>query len=289
MDQPTSAVLAQHLDHAGAGAVASIASDQGTGERRIKSLQHIPSAGKALVLLEVFVGNQPSLGVTEVARAAGITKSTAFRLLGVLVDHGYVIRRGSRYSLSERLFELGAYTSFCRPRSLRDAAIPFLSNLYAEYKTIVHLAVLDDGDPLYLAKLHGAPNLNTPTYVGSKMPASVTAVGKALLAFAEPAEVDRVIARPLTRRTPYSITQPRLLLDELQQVRTQGFAIDREESTLGVQCYAAPIVHKQRVVAAVSVCTTSATAGSQLIAAVRGVADKIGRALPTTSMDSTAW
>lgn len=259
------------------------------GERSLRSIRQLPSAAKALVLLEVFLGDQPSLGVTEVARAAGITKSTAFRLLGVLVEHGFVTRRGSRYSLGERLFELGSYTNFCRPRSLRDAAIPFLSDLYAEYKTTVHLAVLDDGDPLYLAKLHGSSHVNSPSHVGSKMPASITGVGKALLAYSGPKELEQALVQPLVRRTPYSITQPRLFLEELEQVRTNGYAMDREESTLGLHCYAAPIFHKQRAVAAVSVCTTSATSGTQLIAAVKSVATKIGRALPATSMDSTAW
>jgi DNA-binding IclR family transcriptional regulator len=258
-------------------------------DRPLRSIRQIPSAGKALVLLEVFVGNQSSLGVTEVARAAGITKSTAFRLLGELVEHGYLTRRGARYGLSERLFELGSYTSCCRPHSLRDTAIPFLSNLYAEYKATVHLAVLDDGDPLYLAKLHGPTHVNTPTHVGSKMPASVTAVGKALVAFSERDEIERALARPLVRRTPYSITQPHLLLGELEQIRALGYAADREESTLGVHCYAAPIVQAGRLVAAVSVCTTSSASGTQLVTAVRTVADRIGRAVPTTSMVSTIW
>lgn len=245
----------------------------------------LPSAAKALMLLDAFVGGPPSLGVTEIARSAGITKSTAFRLLAVLADYGFVTRHGSRYSLGDRLFELGANTAWGRPRSIRDVATPYLSDLYATYRSTVHLGVLDGTQVLYLEKLYGPNQLQSPSHVGSKLPASLTAIGKALLAHAPDTVVQDAVAAGLPRRTAYSITDPARLTNELAAVRRDGYAVDREESTLGLNCFAAPITVGNRVVAAVSICTSSASATDQLVSAVRRAALEIGRALPRSSAE----
>jgi IclR family transcriptional regulator, KDG regulon repressor len=246
----------------------------------------VPSAAKALMLLDVFVGAPPSLGVTEIAREAGVSKSTAFRLLGILVDHGFVVRHGSRYGLGDRLFELGSHTAYSRPRSIRDVATPFIADLYATYRSTVHLAVLDGSMVLYLEKLYGAMHLRSSSHVGSKLPATYTGVGKALLAFSEPQVVRSLLSAELPRRTRYSITSPSILLAELEQVRRDGFAVDREESTLGIRCYAAPILVGERLVAAVSICTASSNVRSQrLVSAVMDAAVGISRALPRFMVD----
>jgi len=111
----------------------------------------------------------------------------------------------------------------------------------------VHLAVLDGTDVVYLAKVHGRDHANPPSYIGSRMPATVTAVGKAMLAHAHAhahahasaEQLDAVLATPLQRRTPHSIVGPELLVDELALTRVRGYATDLEESKLGVSCVAA--------------------------------------------------
>lgn len=249
------------------------------------------SAAKAMLLLNVFHGGPPSLGVTEIARDAGLPKSTAFRLLGLLAEHGFIVRNGSRYSLGSRLFELGAHSTCSRPRSIRDIATPVLADLYAKYRSTVHLGVLDAGQVLYLEKLYGPNQPSTPSHVGSKLPASLTAVGKSLLAFAEPGELTTALDGELPRRTQHSITDRAVLVDELETVRRTGFSVDREESTLGLACFAAPIRSGERVVAAVSICTSAANAVSsapQLTAAVRHAAIEIGRSLPRSAGDALA-
>src|SRR3712207_5088672 len=82
------------------------------------------SVGKALALMEAFDSPAASIGVTELARRAGLPKSTAFRLLAVLEVGNFVERNGNRYCLGRRLFELGNMVSYCRPRNLRDIALP---------------------------------------------------------------------------------------------------------------------------------------------------------------------
>ena len=87
------------------------------------------SVGKALALLDALGSGSLSLGVSELARRADLPKSTAFRLLACLAEAGFVDRLGSEYCLGRRLFELGSQISYCRPRGLRDVALPFLMRL----------------------------------------------------------------------------------------------------------------------------------------------------------------
>lgn len=251
----------------------------------IEASEPVPSAAKLLLLLEVFLGGPPSLGVSEIARDAGLTKSTAFRLLSVLTERGFLIRHGSRYSLGRRLIHFGAYTAYNRPHSLRDVATPILADMYSSYRATVHLGILDEGHVLYLEKLHGPSQMTVPSHVGSRLPATLTAVGKALLAFAPEEETSAVLKATLPRRTPYSITDPTVLAEELASVRAKGYAVDREESTVGLTCYGAPIIVAQRLVGAVSVCTSTSSSGEQLTAAVKRAAAEIGGALPRSSAE----
>src|SRR6478752_7730681 len=89
--------------------------------------RQMTSVGKALELLAAFRGTIPELGVSELARRAGMPKSTAFRLLADLERAGFVARSGAKYRLGLSLFELGSRVGFCRPHGLRDVAIHDLS------------------------------------------------------------------------------------------------------------------------------------------------------------------
>ena len=84
------------------------------------------------------------------------------------------------------------------------------------------------------------------------MPATCTALGKALLAFGDPAVVQSLLLRPLPRVTAHSITVPRLLVDDLVRARRDGVARESEEAGLGFACLAAPVLVAGRPVAAVS-------------------------------------
>jgi DNA-binding IclR family transcriptional regulator len=211
------------------------------------------SVGKALALLDALGSGAPSLGVSELARRADLPKSTAFRLLACLDDAGYVDRIGTEYCLGRRLFELGNQIAYCRPSGLRDVALPYLSELYERAHHIVHLAVLDGVDVLYLEKLFGHNPTRSPSHVGRRVPAACCGLGKAMLAFSSPQAVMNVITKGLERRTPYTVANAKLFREELARIREEGVAYDREEAALGLTCIAAPILKGDRAVAAVSV------------------------------------
>lgn len=210
------------------------------------------AVGKALQLLEAFMVTGPVAGVTGLARAAGLSKSTAFRLLASLEEAGYVTHAGSDYCLNLRLFELGSQVAVCRPGGLRAIAAPFLADLFRETAHAAHLAVLDGTDVLYIEKVHGNGASQVPTCVGSRMPASCTALGKAMLSAGHGATVSKLIADGLPRRTRHSVAAPGLLVGELRRARAAGVAVDREESALGLTCVAAPVCHAGKAIAAIS-------------------------------------
>lgn len=229
--------------------------------------ENIPSVTKALQLLEAFRSSGPVVGVSEIARRADVPKSTAFRLLAYLEKSGFVDRRGRGYSLGQRLFELGNSVPVCRPRGLRDVAMPHLSDLFVATGSVVHLGVLEGTDVVYLEKIFGRTTLQVPTMVGGRMPASSCALGKAMLAINGREAIAPVLDKGLSRLTPYSISDPGRFLQQLSKVRTEGVAYDREEIMLGMVCVAAPIVSQGRAIAAVSVSSPTARFNAALVAA----------------------
>lgn len=239
-----------------------------------------PSVTKALQLLEAFRETGPALGVSEIARLAGMPKSTAFRLLNHLEAGGYVERSGRLYVLGRRLFELGNAVQMCRPDGLRTIALPHLADLYVTTNKVVHLGVLDGTDVVYLEKICGLGTLKVDTVVGGRMPAACSALGKAMLAFSERGAIGRVLEGGLSRRTRYSVADPARFLGELRRANVERVAFDREENRLGLVCAAAPVLREGRAVAAVSVSGAATKFNTALVAGqVRRAADAISQAL----------
>lgn len=238
------------------------------------------SVSKALQLLDAFRNATASLGVSDLARRAGVPKSTAFRLLANLEQGGFIERVGTKYQLSWSIFELGNRVEQCKPKGLRDVALPFLSELYVASGRAVHMAVLDGADVVYLEKIHGHKAVRLPSYIGGRIPASCSALGKAMLAFSDQETVMNAVRMPMPRRTQYSITHPGRLINQLHQVQQDGVAYDHEEVALGLTCVGAPILRRGRAVAAVSISApTTGFAAETFRRMVRSTAAGITEAL----------
>ena len=209
---------------------------------------------KAIVLLLSF-GEQAGsgVGVSELARRADMSKSTAFRLLGMLERNGVVERAGRNYRLGGRLHELGSSVYAPGHDRIRDLLIPYLADLYALTQETVHLAVLHGSEVVYLAKLFGHRSVPAPSRIGGRMPAHCTAVGKVLLAY-DPDVAGEVQDGPLRAFTPQTITDGSELAAELQRIRDEGIAFDEGEARLGLRCAAVPVMGPGgRPVAALSI------------------------------------
>lgn len=202
------------------------------------------SVGKALAVLDSFRGGGARLGVSQIAARAQIPKSTAHRLLNVLVDHGYVDRLDARYQLGRAAFELGNSVAECRPRSLRAVAIPFMIDLHRSFGETVHLAVLDGMDVLYVEKIYGHNGVDVPSQVGGRVPALCTALGKAIAARSDEVTVARILGAGVPRLTPKTITHTALVKMALDRARQSGVAHDLEGSAPGARCVAAPIIRR---------------------------------------------
>ncbi|WP_424214288.1 IclR family transcriptional regulator [Streptomyces sp. BI20] len=219
---------------------------------------------KAARVLGAFEGAEPRLSLTEVVRRSGIPRSSAHRILDQLVQLRWLDRDGRDYRMGLGMLELGALAS--HHNRLRRAALPWLHELHEQTGRLVHLSVLDGADVVCLERIGGADSSAVPSRVGGRLPAHCTAVGKAILAFGEPAAAESVLARGLRPRTPRTVTRASALRAELAAVRERGVAFDREECVRGVCCVAAPLRGAGRAVAAVSVSCSRGERGERELA-----------------------
>jgi len=235
--------------------------------------------GRALTLLTAFRQGDAELTLAEITRRTGLPKPTAHRMLAELAQWNIVERTPRGIRLGMRLFELGQLAPL--QRGLREAATPFLSDLFEATHETVHLAVPDGLDVVYVQKLAGRSGPQIPSRIGGRMPAYCTGVGKALLAFAPPERLAVVVAGGLTRRTPRTVVAPGLLAEELARVRERGVAEEHEESTVGIACVAAPVLDGGRyAVAAISITGwANRLDTARLAPAVRTAALGLSRAL----------
>ena len=206
---------------------------------------------RALDLLGAFDPEHRSLTLSALARRAGLPLATAHRLVGELHRWGALARRANgEYVIGRRMWDLGLLAPV--QSGLRQAASPFLHDLYGATLATVHLAVRDGAEVLYIDRLAGHVSVPVVSEIGSRLPMHATGVGKVLLAYA-PAEVLGEVLERLTRVTAYTITQPARLLEQLRRVRQDGYATTGEEMSLGACSVAVPVRAGDEVVAALGI------------------------------------
>jgi DNA-binding IclR family transcriptional regulator len=238
--------------------------------------------GKAFAILGAFTHGPRMLSLSQISRRSGVPKSTTHRVLAMLVELGAVERSGTEYRMGDVMFSYGSRSPEV---ALRDAALTHLESLLLQTRQVVHFAVLRKQEVLYLERL-STSSVISPATVGGRLPAHLTGVGKALLAYAPADTVNRYLDRRLTARTEASITSPDSLRHELSRIRNLGVAYDRAEAARGLHCVAAPVRIGERAVAAVSVAYPSnAGSGQTLIEPVRTAAARIARSLPLDEFD----
>ncbi|WP_441347010.1 IclR family transcriptional regulator [Rhodococcus sp. 05-2256-B1] len=232
---------------------------------------------KAALVLEAFPGGT-TLTLADVSTRTGLPRSTAHRLLVELSRLGWLTRTANSFELGMPLFELGERVSV--KHRLRSTAMPFMQDLFAVTGQTVHLAVRDAHEVVYIEKLHGHLPADLPSRIGGRLPLTCTGVGKALLAFETRDLQEAVLDVPLRRYTPHSVTDPRVMRRQLDEIRRIGVAIEREEAAEGKCCVASPVVVSGSVVAAISVSVPARQFRSAHLApAVRTAALALGRKL----------
>jgi DNA-binding IclR family transcriptional regulator len=212
----------------------------------------LSSVTSALQLLKVFSVQDAELGISALAKELVVAKSTAHRLAVTLAAEGFLEQNpeNGRYRLGLALFELGALVR--RRMDVSTLGLPLLGSLRDATQESVHLAMLAQTSIMYLYNLESSQAIGTRSYLGMRKPAFCTPEGRVLLAFGPPEQTIAVFREALVPRTANTITDPKALARLLEEVRQNGFALDDEESEVGMRGLAAPIRDASgKVVAAV--------------------------------------
>ena len=216
--------------------------------------QHITrSVARALTILHLFTVGEAEISLSEISQRVALHQSTVFRLLATLGAVGFTEQNPhtGRYRLGPASLSLGQ--AFLRHSDLRQLAEAPLASLRDHSSETVHLATLYGTEVLYLEKLPGLHPIGLmSSRVGDRAPAHCTGLGKAMLAYQPEAAVRQTFSGGLPGYTPRTVTRINALLEDLEKVRQQGFAVDDEEHEVGVVCVAAPVFDSSRMVAAIS-------------------------------------
>lgn len=197
---------------------------------------------RALNILEAAAHRRDGLTNSEISRKLGIPKSSASYILRTLERRGYLRRDGEsgRYRLGLKILSLGGDAQ--ANLDIADVALPFMRALEERIHMTVHLAVLDQGEAVYIEKVEAPGFFKVNTWVGRRMFLHSTSVGKCLLAWLPKQEVETIVKQQgLKKRTPKTITTMSRLLSDLESVKDEGYAVDDEENSLGARCLGAPV------------------------------------------------
>jgi len=235
---------------------------------------------RLLAVLAAFDHEHPALSLTDISRRAGLTLTTAHRLVGALTDWGALERDESGvYHVGLRLWEIATLAP--RGLALRQLALPYLEDLYEATHENVQLAVQDGGEVVYTEWISGRSAVGVHIRVGARWPLHATGVGLVLLAHGDPEFQEQYCAGTLASFTPYTITDPARLRRVLAEVRHTGVAVSSRQVTDDALSVAAPVRGRGgAVVAAVSVVVPQTDAQVPVLApAVRLAALGISRAM----------
>lgn len=155
----------------------------------------VPGLSRGVAMLRLFSRDRPELSAAELAAGAGVSRSTAFRLIYTLEAEGLIARTadGRRYALTGEVLALGYH--YLSTRSLGEVAQPFLEELSRRTRLSTYLAVLDGGDVVYTAHVPAHASLVSSLQVGARQDAWSTSSGRILLAAMDDGALDRFISR----------------------------------------------------------------------------------------------
>ncbi len=241
---------------------------------------------KAMDILDCLAAEAVPLSAIELSRKLGISRSTAYRLLTTLSTGGYVtqdVASPEKYRLGYKILELAS--NLLNSIELRQQALPILKELRDFANETLHLVVMERGQVVYIDKLECSQAVRMHSSIGRLGFVHSTAVGKAMAAFMPKDTLASIIElHGLPALTPNTITDEASLLQELDKVREQGYAIDDVENEEGIRCVGAPVFgYEGEPVAALSLSGPAFRMTSErveeLSEAVRMTAARISREL----------
>ena len=203
---------------------------------------HNKSIEKCFVILDCLHTNQQLSTLEEIVQVTGYKKTTCFRLLKTMRTLGLVeLSKGKKkYRYGPRLAALGL--SALKNMNLRQSALPILEQLRDETGETINLTILSGCEILYVERVMSDYLVNVNVNVGDRLPVYCASMGKVILAHLSESRLEQILSlinfQPRTEKTIVSISA---LLNELEKIRANGFAINDEELEKGLRAVAAPI------------------------------------------------
>jgi DNA-binding IclR family transcriptional regulator len=215
------------------------------------------SITKAITILNCFSYEKPRLRLKEIGAMTGINQATAYRMLTTLKEFNLIEQYEGSYSLGRGFLKYEGIV--LNSIEIRRIGLSFLEELSNNLRVNANLAVLDDNEVVYVARAETPYCAYGYFHIGMRRPIYCTALGK-VLACKSPEIVSDVFKRGITRYTLNTITDEAEFLKEIEKVRLQGYAVDFEEWSNGINCIAAPLYDAAgEIVAGISISGPTST------------------------------
>lgn len=210
---------------------------------------------KAMQLLDILVASKSPMTLSELAACTALPKTSAFRYLYTLRASGFV-----GYDEGTERYVIGPRVAMAPPLPIdtvriREVVHPALRRLQRQFNETVNLAIRDGSEIVYIDIVGSSRLQHAEAMIGKRDPLYSTALGKAFLLTLGSSEIDRMVPYRIEPRTPHTITDRELFIDDIARSAKRHYALDMEENELGARCVAAAICspNSGRAVAAISI------------------------------------
>jgi DNA-binding IclR family transcriptional regulator len=232
----------------------------------------VKSLYKALTILECFTTENPEVGITEISEKLDLNKSNVYNIISTFEYCGYIQKnpKSNKYQLGVRILELSRVIN--SHLGFGEVVNPVIKQLAEEINEVVYFAIPKDHKVLYIEGAYPSAFLHVRTMLGETAEMYCTSLGKAMLAFM-PADISvRIIGKQsMTAFTPNTITERRVLINELNDIRKKGYSIDNMEHEFGIKCVGVPVFNREaELVGAISISGPSLRFNEQAISDYAG-------------------
>ena len=198
-----------------------------------------PAAENAVQIITLLAEESQSLGISEISRKVDLNKNMVFRILKTLEEQGWVACHEQKYFLTLVPFQVTS--KVLRRMQLNTVATPVVYDLWEKTGESTYLAVRQNDMATYIQHLDSIQPVRVAGMLGGQYPLHCSAPGKVLLAYSTQEYIDEFLEKPLAKQTGNTIVHAENLMKELELIRVQGYAVDREEFSRGIACVAAPV------------------------------------------------
>lgn len=215
----------------------------------------VQSVSRALSILEMLADNPDGIGIIELSQKINLPKSTSHRLLKTLISNDFVYqnKENERYHVSMKLAQLSS--NIIENIDLRQIVRPYIEQLSQAVNEVIHLCIRDDNSVVYIDKVESNRTLRMFSQIGKRAMLHCTGVGKVLLSGLTDEQIKEIINQTnLTKFTESTIVSVDDLFQEIETIRVNEYALDREEHEEGIYCISVPIKdYTGHIVAAFSI------------------------------------